>query len=117
MPFLIFLTMLIIQTGLVFHARGVAEAAAQEGAAAARQFDGSEQDADARARRYLDELGPKVLTGHDVVVSRSATEVEVVVTGQVVSLVPFVDLNVEEAAAGPVERYVPPAGSATGTSP
>lgn len=108
MPLLILLTMLIVQTGLVFHAHAVAETAAQEGASAARQYDGTEAAAVDRTNRYLEELGPRMLGDRGVVVVRTAETVEVTVTGNVVSLVPFVDVTVEESAGGPVERYVPP---------
>ncbi|MDT9594884.1 pilus assembly protein [Nocardioides zeae] len=110
MPLLILLTMLIVQTGLVFHARAVAENAAQEGASAARQYDGTVAAATERTHRYLDELGPEMLSDRSVQVTRTPASVEVTVTGDVVSLVPFVDIGVAETASGPVERYVPPVG-------
>ncbi len=109
-PVLLLTLMTIVQFGLLFHAKNVAENAAQEGAAAGRRFDGSESSAEERARRFLDELGPGMLTTRDVRVDRTAETATVTVTGSVVSLVPGLDLEIEETASGPVERYVPPPG-------
>lgn len=106
-PVLMFVCMLIVQTGLYWHAASVAEAAAQEGAAAGRRFDGSEGAARSEALKALDSLGPKVLTGRDVDVVRDPAQVEVTVRGDVISLVPGFSWSVEESASGPVERYVP----------
>jgi Flp pilus assembly protein TadG len=107
-PVLLFALMLIVQFGLMFHARNVAENAAQEGAAAARHFRGTEADGHARALKYLDVLGPKTLAGRKVTVNRTLQEATVTVSGTVISVVPGMHLQVTESAAGPVERYVPP---------
>ena len=50
-PALLFALMLIVQFGLLFHARNVAEQAAQEGAAAGRRFDGTEAGAEGQDAR------------------------------------------------------------------
>lgn len=106
-PVLLFLCMLIVQMGLYWHAKTVAEAAAQDGAAAARQFDGTEDGAVAKASRSLSALGPRMLTDRLVTVDRGPEQVEVRVQGVVISLIPGFTLRVEESAGGPVERYVP----------
>ena len=62
-PALLFLLMLIVQFGLMFHARNVAEQAAQEGAATARRFDGTETAAQQRTLDYLTALGIQPLPG------------------------------------------------------
>lgn len=107
-PALLFALMLIVQFGLMFHARNVAEQAAQEGAAKARQFDASEADARARTVDYLAALGPNTLQDRDVRVIRTPQTATVEVTGTVISVVPGVHLAVSESASGPVERYVLP---------
>lgn len=107
-PVLFFALMLIVQAGLYFHAANIAESAAQEGAAAARRFDGSEQDASSKAARFLSALGPRMLTSRGIEVERTSQNATVTITGSVISLVPGLQLRVEERASGPVERYVPP---------
>lgn len=107
-PALLIALMLIVQFGLMFHARNVAENAAQEGAATARHFDGTEAAAHATTVTYLQALGPKTLTDRFVSVHRTPQEATVTVTGTVISLVPGLHLQVSETASGPVERYVAP---------
>jgi Flp pilus assembly protein TadG len=107
-PALLLALMLIVQFGLLFHAKNVAENAAQEGAAAGRRFDGSKAAAAERARTFVAELGPRMLTGRTVTAHRTPETATVTVTGTVISLVPGLDLTVSESASGPVERYVPP---------
>jgi Flp pilus assembly protein TadG len=107
-PALLMMMMAIVQFGLLAHARNVAEQAAQEGAASARRFDGTEASAKADALKYLTLLGPQTLTDRDVVVNRGAQNATVTITGKVLTLVPGLDLHVKESSTGPVERYVPP---------
>jgi Flp pilus assembly protein TadG len=107
-PALLFTLMLIVQFALMFHARNVAEQAAQEGAAAARRFDGTEAQAKDTTLEYLTALGTQTLKDRGVTVNRTAQTATVVVTGTVISLVPGVHLAISESASGPVERYVPP---------
>ena len=114
-PALLFALMLIVQFGLLFHAQNVAENAAQEGAAAGRRFGGSQAGAAERARMFLAELGPRMLTNRTVTAQRTPETASVTVSGTVISVVPGLDLRVEETALGPVERYVPP--TAQGTNP
>lgn len=109
-PALLFGLMLIVQAGLYFHARNVVEQAAQEGAAEARAFDGDEASARQRALNFLGALGDRALTNRDVAVNRGPETASVTVSGDVISLVPFVSWSVSESASGPVERYVPPTG-------
>lgn len=107
-PALFIVMMVIIQFGLMFHAKSVAEAAAQEGASVARHFDGTAGKGEQRARAYLTSVSSGTLTTSSVSGSRTATTASVTVTGSVVRLVPLIDLTVTETATGPVERYVPP---------
>ena len=107
-PALLFALMLIVQFGLMFHARNVAEQAAQEGAQAARRFDGNEAAAKQQTLDYLSALGPNTLEDRRVSVTRTPERARVTVTGTVISLFPGLDLRVSESAAGPVERYVTP---------
>lgn len=112
-PALLFTVMLIIQFALYLHAQSIAEAAAQDGAAAARRADGSVGSGHAAVNRSLAAMGPRMLTEQSVTVDRSATVARVSVNGRVLALVPGVSLTVQETAEGPVERFVPPSGEFT----
>lgn len=107
-PVLLFTIMLIVQFGLMFHARNIAEQAAQEGLASARTFNGSAAQGRAEATALLASVGTSTLKNRDVQVARGAETARVTITGTVLSLVPGVHLSVSESAEGPVERYVPP---------
>lgn len=107
-PVVLTIVLVIVQLGLAAHARSVAQAAAQEGAAAARRFDGSAQQAKARTEDYLDQLGPTILQDRSVTAERDTQIATVRVTGTVISVIPGLHLSVEKSASGPVERYVPP---------
>lgn len=114
-PALLFLLMLIVQFGLMFHARNIAEQAAQEGAAVARRFDGTQTQGREKALQLLTAVGEGTLKDRDVTASRTADTASVTVTGTVVSVVPGFSLSVSESASGPVEKYVPPSGEFTNT--
>jgi Flp pilus assembly protein TadG len=107
-PVLLLVLMFIVQFALVAHARSVVEAAAEQGAVVARRADGTQGGAQAEAVKYLDRLGPKMLTTRSVLASRTPEIATVTVTGTVISLVPGVHPKVKETSSGPVERYVPP---------
>lgn len=106
-PVLLLVLMFIVQFALVAHARSVVEAAAEQGSAVARRVDGTQAGAQAETIKYLDKLGPKMLTTRLVSANRTADTATVTVSGTVISLVPGVHLKVEETSSGPVERYVP----------
>ncbi|GAW48032.1 MULTISPECIES: TadE/TadG family type IV pilus assembly protein [unclassified Nocardioides] len=108
MPTLMLMSLLVVQFGLAFHARQVAEQAAQEGVASARRFDGTAEEGRAQALDLLSAIGPSTLKDRNVTVQRGATSASATVTGTVISVVPWVHLSVSETAEGPVERYVPP---------
>jgi Flp pilus assembly protein TadG len=114
-PALLFLLMLIVQFGLMFHARNIAEQAAQEGAAVARRFDGTQTQGREKALQLLTAVGEGTLKDRDVTASRTAGTASVTVTGTVVSVVPGFSLSVSESASGPVEKYVPPSREFTNT--
>jgi Flp pilus assembly protein TadG len=107
-PALLLVLMFIVQYALVAHAQSVAEAAAEEGASVARRADGNEAGAQAEVVKYLEALGPKMLTDRSIAVRRTQETATVTVTGDVISLVPGIHPKVRETSSGPVERYVPP---------
>lgn len=98
----------IIQLVLMLNASDVAQQAAQEGAAAARRFDGTQADGVRYAHQFLDQSGSSTLLAADVTATRSPQRVTVRVSGEVETIVPFVHFHVDQQAAGPVEHYVAP---------
>lgn len=110
-PALFLMIMAIIQIALVAHARNVAEAAAQDGVAAARQFDGTTTDGRAAANSSLDALGPRMLTDRHVTVERTTTRASVTIVGHSLAFIPGISPRIEVTSAADVERYVPLGGS------
>ena len=104
-PVVLFWLMLIVQYGLWWHAKQVANAAAAEAVAAAQVPTGTEADGDAAAHRLLDQSGN--LTDVSVDVDRQPELVIVEVTGEPPRLVPGFEWSVTARSYAPVERYVP----------
>lgn len=109
-PVLLFLVMLVIQFGLCFHAQHVASAAAEEGARAARAEPGSARAGRERAKAFLDQAGPKIITNRTVTAVRRADLVTVQVRGQSVNVLPGFRLSVAATATSPVELFRGDAG-------
>ena len=103
-PVVLLFTFAIVQTGVWFHARNMALAAAESGVREGRIAASAQVGADA-AQDYLDQVANGTFT--DVVVSTAgstAAEVQVTVTGSVPSLFPGLwPLDVSQSARGPVE--------------
>jgi hypothetical protein len=99
LPVIFLLTMFIVQWAIVWHARHVAEAAAQEALRTAEAYASS-------AATFLSQTAPHMLLHPVITVHRSAIGVEVHVHATVRSVVPFGSWSVDADADGPVERYV-----------
>jgi Flp pilus assembly protein TadG len=107
-PVLIALVFTVIQAALVWHARHVALAAAQQGDRIARAAAPASTEAvRADTVAYLQTLGADLLAAPGVTVTRSGGYATVSVTGQAVSLIPGANLRVTGMSRGPVERFVP----------
>jgi Flp pilus assembly protein TadG len=104
-PVLLLLVMLVIQFGLWFHAQHVAQAAAEEGARAARSASGSASAGQERSEAFLDQAGPTIITDRVVTASRTADIVTVEVHGRSVNVVPGIALPINATATSPVERF------------
>lgn len=104
-PVLLFLVMLVIQFGLWFHAQHVAQAAAEEGARAARSASGSASAGQERSEAFLDQAGPTIITDQVVTASRTADIVTVQVHGRSLNVVPGIALPINATATSPVERF------------
>ena len=106
-PVLIFLIMLVIQFGLWYHASHVAEAAAQEGASAARVESATADDGRMRAQEFMTSAAPDLVNGVTVTATRDADSARVEVDGTIHSLLPGFTLHVHGHAQSPIERFRP----------
>ena len=106
-PVLLLVVWIGFQLAFVFLANRVALAAAEEGARAARSYTGSAAAGDARAHRFLDELGSGVLRQPTVHAYRTPERAGVVVEGRPQQLVPGLGMvvRVRRVVEGPVERF------------
>jgi Flp pilus assembly protein TadG len=111
-PVVLLLVMLVVQFALWQHAQHIAEAAAQRGAETARIEAGTDRQGSAMANTAIAQLGANLLVDPSVSVSRNGGVVTVNVSGSAQGLVPFLSLPVHATAAGPVERFLPPAPAA-----
>ncbi|PNE38177.1 MULTISPECIES: TadE/TadG family type IV pilus assembly protein [Streptomyces] len=107
-PALLLLAMLIVQFALVWHARHIAQYAAQRALAAARTQHGSAADGRAQAARSLAALGNRTLTTPSVEVERTTAQTTVRVRGTVMAVVPGLHLRATGSASGPTERLTTP---------
>ncbi|WP_331726203.1 TadE family protein [Streptomyces sp. NBC_01276] len=109
-PFVILITVAVVQASMWVFARNIALTAAREGVAAARTYQAPEGAGAARARETLDRIAGDSLGQATVSTSGStATEVRVTVTGQAPSLIPGLSgLSVSQSAGAPRERWTTP---------
>ena len=104
-PVVLFWIMLIVQYGLWWHAKQVANAAAAEAVDAAQVSTGSARDGEDAAASYLAQSGN--LDNLTVTVSREPTVVTVEVRGDAPQLVPGFAWSVTARSTAPVERFIP----------
>lgn len=93
-----------IQAGVVFHARHIAIAAAQEGARTAAAYQASLPDGISTATNTATDWAGQTLTGIQVTGQRTTTRVSITVAGSAISLLPGVSWPIEQTATLPVER-------------
>lgn len=105
LPFLLLLTMLVVQAGIWFYATALATTAANHGVDAARLQDGSAADGHDAATQFLDE--PGVLRTPSIEVVRDDETASVTVSGDVASLMFGIPFSVTATAHAPVERVLP----------
>ena len=111
LPVIIVLTMLVIQYALVWHARHVAEAAAQDGLRAAAGYAATPAAGQSAASTYLTQVAPQLVRDPQVTVTVTATTVTVTVHAHVLSLLAFGRFDITEHAAGPRELFVAAGGA------
>jgi TadE-like protein len=106
LPIVFFLIMLVAQWAIVWHARSVTEAAAQEGLRTAEAYQSTAAAGRTDTLTYLGQVAPHSLPNPDVTVTRTAGTATVQVTARVASVIPFGHFTATETASGPVENYV-----------
>ncbi|NLC98535.1 MAG: pilus assembly protein [Actinomycetales bacterium] len=106
LPVLLVTMALSVQAALFFHARQIADQAAQEGVSIARSYEGTAIAGHDRATNFLTQVGGGTIEAHNVTASRTATTASVTITGSVVSVIPGVSLKLNQKATAPVERFV-----------
>ena len=105
-PLTVFMVLFVVQMGLFFHGRTVLNAAAQDAARAAQLENAMAADGEAAADQTL--AGSRsLLTVTRLTVEVTATDVEVVIDADVLSLVPFWSGSTSARASGPKERFRP----------
>lgn len=112
-PVVMFMIFGILQTAMWWYGRQVALTAAQEAARAARAYQASDADGEAKAANYLRQVqgsNNPVLADPRVRIVRTGDTVTAVVRGEVVSLVPGLTVSVEASSSGPVEAFIPATG-------
>ncbi|GAA4621781.1 pilus assembly protein [Actinoallomurus vinaceus] len=112
-PVLLLVILLVVQFAMVYHARHVALAAAQSGARVARESGSGDWkgEAEAKAREYVGQIGPELLSGVTPQAGGDQNQRWVTVTGTAVRVVPFLTFHVSQRSGGPIECYRPDVGT------
>lgn len=103
---MVMLLIVIVQVGVYFHTRAVAQTAARQGLDQVRVVDGSTDSGVATANEFLDQAGGS-LEDRNVTATRTAVHATVTVSGSVVSIIPGLDLHVDVTVDAPLERVTP----------
>jgi hypothetical protein len=103
---MVMILLAIVQIGVYFHLRAVAQTAARHGVDEVRVVDGSTEAGTATANAFLDQSGDGI-GNRTVTADRSETTATVRVTGDVVSILPGLHLTIDVEVDAPVERVTP----------
>ncbi|MCC3655759.1 pilus assembly protein [Streptomyces sp. S07_1.15] len=109
-PFVIIVTVAVVQASQWYFAREIALTAAREGLAAARTYGAGPGDGAARARSVLNRIAGDSLRGAAVSTAGSdGQRIRIQVSGRAPSMLPGIaDLTITQSASGPVERWTTP---------
>jgi Flp pilus assembly protein TadG len=109
-PFIILLTIAVVQVSMWYHARNIALTAAREGVNAGRGYQASPADGAARARTTLKRIAGDSLRAPGVSTGGSTADtVEVTVSGTAVSMLPGIPgLHVSQSASAAREHWTQP---------
>lgn len=104
-PIVLLLIFGMVQGVIYFHAQNTAQAVAN-GALQAARVEGGTVEAGYQEAAVRLERAPGIFASVDVVVTRTATDARVTVTGLAPAIVPgLLGLRVQQTARGPVERF------------
>ena len=103
-PLVIAIVLGVVQTGLWVYARNVCSIAASEGARTGANLDATAADAIAAARDLLAGPGGGLVVDAVVTAERGTTAVTVTCSGNAMTIVPWLELTIEQSARLPVER-------------
>lgn len=107
-PIILMLTMAIIQTGLYFHARTVAQNAAQIGMESARTLGSDAETGRAAAAAFITQVDSGSLSDLSIEVNGGDT-ITARVSAQGPALVPLLPMpRIDVVAVGPAERITQP---------
>lgn len=104
LPAVLTLFFAVVQISLWFYGRSVVATAARHGVDAARVESGTLADGFATTNQFLDQVGGvegATLSGH-----RTATEAEITVVADPITLLPFFKPGITVTIDAPVERFV-----------
>lgn len=109
-PFVLLVTLAVIQASMWYYAREIALTAAREGVSAGRSYQAGPGDGAARAREVLGRTAGDSLRGASVSTGGSNGErIRIQVSGTAQSMLPGVPgLRITQSASGPVERWTVP---------
>lgn len=107
LPAIVFLLMAVVQWAIVWHARGLAQAAAQEGLRNAAAYGSSTGAGQQDIANYINQVAPNALANPQIQVNRSGNTITVHIHASVPSLVPFGSFSVDATASAPVETWSP----------
>ncbi|MFE2736192.1 TadE family protein [Streptomyces sp. NPDC059349] len=108
-PFVLLLTVAVVQASMWYYARQIALTAAREGLSAARSYQASPADGAARAREVLDRTAGDSLMSSSVSTAGGGQRITVEVSGTAQSMLPGVPgLHITQSASGTVERWTKP---------
>lgn len=100
---MVFMLLAIVQIAVYFHLRSVALTAARHGVDQVRVVNGSTGSGIGAANEFLDQAGTS-LRGRQVTADRTATTSRVTVAGDVVAVIPGLNLHISVSADAPTER-------------
>ncbi|MFE5029891.1 TadE/TadG family type IV pilus assembly protein [Streptomyces sp. NPDC056656] len=108
-PFVLLLTVAVVQASMWYYAREIALTAAREGLSAARSYQASPAEGAARAREVLDRTAGDSLMSSSVSTTGGGQRITVEVSGTAQSMLPGVPgLRITQSASGTVERWTKP---------
>ncbi|MFF1400791.1 TadE/TadG family type IV pilus assembly protein [Streptomyces sp. NPDC058287] len=109
-PFVLLLTVAVVQASMWYYARQIALTAAREGLSAARTYQAGPAEGAARARDVLNRIAGDSLMSSSVSTTGSgAQRIRIEVSGTAQSMLPGVPgLRITQSASGTVERWTKP---------